>query len=73
MYRVFEPRSLPLADCLSLPLQRKGWGSGVVFDDHMVSGMSSVGRLRSRNYEGAAARYDIETSGSGSMMTITTG
>jgi hypothetical protein len=54
-------------------VQRKGWGSGVVFDDQMVSGMSSDGRLQSPNYEGATLRYDIETSGSGSMITITTG
>ena len=58
----------------SLPeSSRKGWGSGVVFDDQTVSGMSSDGRLQSPNYEGAALRYDIETSGSGSMITITTG
>ena len=49
----------------------KGWGSGVVFDDQTVSGMSSDGRMQSPNYEGAALRYDIETSGSGSMITIT--
>jgi predicted transcriptional regulator len=54
-------------------VQGKGWGSGLVFDDHTVSGMSSDGRLQSLNYEGAALRYDIETSGSGSMFTITTG
>lgn len=54
-------------------VQTKGWGSGVVFDDQTVSGMSSDGRLQSPNYEGAALRYDIETSGSGSMITITTG
>ncbi len=50
-------------------VQMKGWGSSVVFDDQTVSGM----RLQSPNYEGAALRYDIETSGSGSMITITTG
>jgi len=49
-------------------VQHKGWGSGVVFDDQTVSGM-----LQSPNYEGAALRYDIETSGSGSGFTITTG
>jgi DNA-binding transcriptional ArsR family regulator len=54
-------------------VQMKGWGSGVVFDDQMVSERSSDGRLQSPNYEGAALRYDIETSGSGSMITITTG
>ena len=54
-------------------VQLKGWGSGVVFDDHTVSGMSSDGRLQSPNYAGAALRYDMETSGSGSMITITTG
>jgi DNA-binding MarR family transcriptional regulator len=54
-------------------VQGKGWGSGVVFDDQMVSGMSSDGGLQSPNYEGAALRYDIETSGSGSMVIIATG
>ena len=51
----------------------KGWGSGVVFDDQTVSGMSSDTRLQSPNYEGAARRYDIETSGSGSMITVAAG
>lgn len=54
-------------------VQPKGWGSGVVFDDQPIIGKSSDGRLQSPNYEGAALRYDIETSGSGSMITITTG
>jgi hypothetical protein len=31
--------------------------------------MSSDVRLQSPNYEGAARRYDIETSGSGSMLS----
>ena len=53
-------------------VQMKGWGSLVDFDDQTVSGMSSDGWLQSPNYEGAAQRYDIETSGSGSMITITT-
>lgn len=53
-------------------VQPKGWGSGVVFDDQTVSGMSNDGRLQSPNYAGAAHRYDIETSGSGSMSTVTT-
>jgi DNA-binding MarR family transcriptional regulator len=48
-------------------VQMKGWGSGVVFDDQTVGGM-----LQSPNYEGAVLRYDIETSGSGSMITVTT-
>ena len=54
-------------------VQPKGWGSGVIFDDQTVGGMSSDGWLQSPNYEGAALRYDIETSGSGSMITVTTG
>jgi len=54
-------------------VQLKGWGSGAVFDGQMVGGMGSDGRLESPNYEGAALGYDIETSGSGSMITITTG
>jgi DNA-binding MarR family transcriptional regulator len=53
-------------------VQGKGWGSGVVFDDQMISGMSSDAGLQSPNYEGAVLRYEIETSGSGSMITITT-
>lgn len=53
-------------------VQPKGWGSGVVFDDQIASGMGSDRRLQSPNYEGAAMRYDIETSGSGSMSTVTT-
>jgi hypothetical protein len=53
-------------------VQSKGWSSAVVLDDQTVSGTSSEGRLQSPNYEGAALRYDIETSGSGSMITITT-
>jgi len=54
-------------------VQTKGWGSGVVFDHQTVGGMNSDARLQSPNYEGAALRYDIETSGSGSMITITAG
>ena len=55
-------------------VQLKGWGSGVVFDGQTVTGMSSSdGRLQSSNYEGAARRYDIEMSGSGSMFTVATG
>jgi DNA-binding MarR family transcriptional regulator len=54
-------------------VQLKGWGSGVVFDEQPLSGRSSDGRLQSPNYEGAALRYDIETSGSGSMITVTAG
>jgi DNA-binding MarR family transcriptional regulator len=55
-------------------VQLKGWGSGVVFDGQTVTGMSSSDvRLQSPNYEGAARRYDIETSGSGSMITVAAG
>jgi DNA-binding MarR family transcriptional regulator len=51
-------------------VQTKGWGTGVVFDSQTISGPN---RLQSPGYEDAAARYDIETSGSGSMMTIASG
>jgi DNA-binding MarR family transcriptional regulator len=50
-------------------VQTKGWGSGVVFDEQTLSGSSDI---QTPNYEGASLRYDIETSGSGSMITITT-
>jgi DNA-binding MarR family transcriptional regulator len=51
-------------------VQVKGWGSDVVFDDQSLSGVSND--MQTPNYEGAARRYDIEMSGSGSMITITT-
>ena len=51
----------------------KGWGSGVVFDDQTVTGMSSDMRLQSPNYEDAARRYDFEVSGNGSMITVAAG
>lgn len=54
-------------------VQPKGWGSGIVFDGQTMTGMSSDVRLQSFNYEGAARRYEIEMSGSGSMLTIATG
>ena len=47
-----------------------GWGSGVVFDDQTASGNT---RLQSPNYEGAARRYDLEVSGTGSMITVAAG
>jgi DNA-binding MarR family transcriptional regulator len=50
-------------------VQLKGWGSSVTLDNHMVSN----GRLQSPDYESASVHYDIETSGSGSMFTITAG
>jgi hypothetical protein len=53
-------------------LQPEGWGSVVVFDDQTVGEWSGDLRLQSPNYEGASLRYDIETSGSGSMIKITT-
>jgi hypothetical protein len=55
---------------VAVQVQSKGWGSGVVVDGQTVSGLSDV--WQSPNYEGANLRYDIETSGSGSMMIITT-
>jgi hypothetical protein len=48
----------------------KGWDSGVVFDDQTASGDT---RLQSPNYEGAARRYDLEVSGTGSMITVAAG
>jgi hypothetical protein len=48
----------------------KGWGSGVVFDDQTASGDA---RLQSPNYEGAARRYDIEVTGTGSMIAVAAG
>lgn len=51
----------------------KGWGSGVFFDDQTVSGTGSDVRLQSPNYEGATRRYDLEASGTGSMITVTAG
>jgi hypothetical protein len=48
----------------------KGWGSGVVFDDQTASGDA---RLQSPNYEGAARRYDIEVTGTGSMINVAAG
>jgi DNA-binding MarR family transcriptional regulator len=51
----------------------KGRGSGIALDDQTVVDMSSDGRLQSPNYEGAVQRYDIETSGSGSMITVVAG
>lgn len=50
--------------------QLKGWGSAVVFDNQTVSGVSNDTRLQSPNYEGAVQGYDIEMSGSGSMITV---
>ncbi len=46
----------------------KGWGSGVIFDNQPVN--SGDARLQSPDYEGAAQRYDLEVSGTGSMITI---
>ncbi|MCL4250568.1 MAG: MarR family transcriptional regulator [Anaerolineae bacterium] len=51
----------------------KGWGSGGIFDDQTIGGMSSDVRLQSPNYESAVRRYDLEVSGTGSMFTITAG
>ena len=48
----------------------KGWGSAVVLDDQMASGEA---RLQSPNYEGATRRYDLEVTGTGSMITVSAG
>ena len=48
----------------------KGWGSVVVFDDQKATGDA---RLQSANYEGAARRFDLEVSGTGSMITVAAG
>ncbi|HZW03962.1 MAG TPA: MarR family transcriptional regulator [Anaerolineaceae bacterium] len=46
----------------------QGWGSGVVLDGQ--TGYSSDARLQTPDYEGAARGYDLEVSGSGSMVTV---
>lgn len=50
-----------------------GWASELIFDDQIASGVSSDVRLQSHDYEGAARRYDVEVTGSGSQITITAG
>jgi DNA-binding MarR family transcriptional regulator len=62
IFSVHRPRDI------AARIQTKGWASGLVFDSQDVSEKS----FQSPNYDGAARRYDIEASGSGSMMTITT-
>jgi DNA-binding PadR family transcriptional regulator len=51
----------------------KGWGSEVIFDGQIGSGMGVDGRLQTPNYEATGRRYDIEVSGSGSMITVASG
>jgi DNA-binding MarR family transcriptional regulator len=47
----------------------KGWGSQVIFDGQTT--VDADVRLQTPHYEGTAQRYDIEASGSGSVVTIT--
>jgi DNA-binding MarR family transcriptional regulator len=54
-------------------IQTKGWGSGAVFDDQTIGVINRDGMLQSLNYEDATLGYDLEASGSGSLITITTG
>lgn len=58
---------------VAVRVQSNGWGSGVVFDNQPMSKASSAMPTQSPDYESADVGYDIETTGSGSMITITTG
>ncbi len=49
----------------------KGRYSVLVFDDQTFSGTGSAVQLQSPGYDDAAERYDIEVSGSASVVTIT--
>ncbi|KAB8140328.1 MarR family transcriptional regulator [Chloroflexia bacterium SDU3-3] len=50
----------------------KGWAAGVSVDGQTASNMGgSEAQQQSPGYEGAAQRYEIEMSGSGSMVTVT--
>ncbi len=49
----------------------KGWGSEVKFDGQTGGGVGVDVRLQSPNYDGSTRRYDLEASGSGSMIAIT--
>ena len=47
-----------------------GWASTVMFDGEMLGGVRNDLRLQSPGYEAASGRYDIEISGTVSMVTI---
>jgi len=49
----------------------KGWASTLVFDDQTFSSMGNDVRLQSPGYEGTTPGYDINVTGSVSMVTIT--
>jgi DNA-binding HxlR family transcriptional regulator len=51
----------------------KGWASEFVFDDQHFSYIGNDVRLQSPGFEPTAPGYDIEVTGSASMVTITTG
>lgn len=51
----------------------KGWASACVFDDQTFSNVGNDVRLQSTGYVATAPYYDIEVSGSASMVTITSG
>jgi len=50
----------------------KGWASQLTFDDQTFGAIGSDVSLQSPGYEDAAARYDVEVSGSVSDVTLTT-
>jgi DNA-binding MarR family transcriptional regulator len=50
----------------------KGWASQLTFDDQTFGAIGSDVKLQSPGYEDAAARYDVEVSGSASDVTLTT-
>ncbi len=66
-------RIFPHVQRLYPRLHMKGWGAGVVFDGQTAGGMSSDVRLQSPDYDSTGQRYDIEASGTGSMITVTAG
>ncbi len=49
-----------------------GWASKLDFDDQTLYSTGSHARLQTPGYDAAARRYDIEVSGSSSVVTITT-
>jgi DNA-binding MarR family transcriptional regulator len=50
-----------------------GWAAHLVFDDQTYDAIGRDGRLQSPGYEDASRRYDIEVSGSASMVTLAVG
>lgn len=54
-------------------VQMKGWGSAITFDNEMVTGMGSDGRVYSPGFDLTAPYYDIGVESSGSQVTIASG